>query len=121
MSKTPKENTAPATKADITLVLEKLSALADDVNGSQKSIEKLERDFGEFKKAFAEHEKVMQAQFKHVFDHIDRSNEEMYKHFDEKFAKLDDACFDKAVVHDSLLRELDRRLRVVERLSGVPS
>jgi hypothetical protein len=114
MSKTPKEDTTPATKADIALVLEKLGALADDVSGSKKTIEKLEREF-------AEHDKIMQAQFKLVFDHIERSSEEMREHFDKKLEKLDDACFNRSVEQDSSLRDLDRRLRVVERRVGVPS
>ena len=85
MSKTPKEDTAPATKADITLILEKLGMLADDVSASKRSIESLERTFGEHQKdfatlqkafashqeAFAEHDKIMHAQFETILKHID--------------------------------------------------
>lgn len=135
MSKTRKDDTTPVTKADITLILEKLGTMADDASASRRSIESLERRIGEHQKdfatlqnafasnqnAFAEHDKIMHVQFETILKHIDGKVEEVSEHFDNQFEKLDDACFDKAVTQDSSLRELDRRLREVERRVGVPS
>ncbi len=170
MQNTRKEDTTPATKADIALVLQNLGALSNDVGGLKKDVSglkddvgglkddvgnlktdvgtlkrdvgtlkkdvstlqgdvgtlqgdvgTLKNDVGSLQKAVAEHEKVMRAQFTLVFDHIDRGHEEMRQHFDEKFDKLDDACFDKSIAHDNAIRNLDRRVHAIERRVGLPS
>ena len=72
-----KEDTSPATKADIAHVLDKLGALATA--------------FDEHRKSFAEHDKVMQAQIKTVLDLMDGRFDEMDEKFSELFTKLDDA------------------------------
>lgn len=114
MSNIRKEDTSPATKADIALVLEKLGALAGDVSSSKRSIETLERKF-------AEHEKVMHAQFERILKHIDEKVEEVREDFAKEFKTHDDACYNRFVEQGNSLRALDRRVCVLERRDGVPS
>lgn len=100
-----KEDTSPATKADIAHVLDKLGALATA--------------FDEHRKSFAEHDKVMQAQIKTVLDLMDGRFDEMDEKFSELFTKLDDACFNKSIEQDASIRNLSRRVATVERRLGI--